>query len=100
MIWDITPHQTAPITHPSRPFAPERSIVPYTVPNTLECCVALLRREALIFHLPGGFGIGDRHGGGPVPVAPKLICAKSVCREGRRARCNYRQKFASALVHI
>src|SRR5262245_24196045 len=99
MIWDITPHETAPVTHPGRPFAPERSIVADAVPDALQCCVALLRRKALVFDLPRGFGVGDRHGCGPVPVPSKFICAKSVCRDGCRARRGDRQKLASAFVH-
>src|SRR4029450_9763242 len=99
MIWDITPHETAPVAHPGRPFAPERRIVPYAVPDALQCCVALPRRKTLVFYLPGGLRVGDRHGGGPVPVPRKFICAKSVCREGGRARRSYRQKLTSTFVH-
>src|SRR5262245_7361882 len=99
MIWDITPDQAAPVTHPSRPFAPQRSIVAYAVPDTLQCCVALPRRKALILHLPGRLGVGDRHGGGPIPITREFICAKSVCRDGGCARRSYRQKLTSALVH-
>src|SRR5262245_3898213 len=99
MIWDITPHDTAPVAHPGRPFAPERSIVPYAVPDALQRCVALLRGKALVFHLPGGLRVGDRHGGGPVPIPAKFICAKCVCRNGSRARCSYCKKLSSAFIH-
>src|SRR5262245_45706913 len=99
MIWDITPYQAAPVTHPSGPFAPQRSIVAYAVPDTLQCCVALPGRKALILHLPGRLGVGDRHGGGPIPIAREFICAKSVCRDGGCARRSYPPTLTSALVH-
>jgi hypothetical protein len=37
-------------------------------PDALQCCVALPRRKTLVFYLPGGLRVGDRHGRGPVPV--------------------------------
>src|SRR5262245_59903232 len=99
MVWNITPHETAPVTHPCWSFTPERSIVPYAVPDALQCCVTLLCLEAFVFRLPGRLRVGDRHARGPISVPAKLVGPNSACRDCNCSGRSNRQKLASALVH-
>src|SRR5438128_1899363 len=102
MVRDVTPDETAPVTHPNRAFAPERAIVAHAMPDALQRCVALLSLEALVRDLKRRLRVGDRSLAGPVAVAAELIrrrCQRCRCR-GRSCDAGRCEEVASVHFHV
>src|SRR2546426_309951 len=89
VVRDVAPDQAAPVTHPNRALAPERTVVAHAVPDALQRRVALDSGEALVTDVPRRLRVGDRRVAGPVTVAGELIrrrCEWRGCGRGRRRR--------------
>src|SRR5438876_11487317 len=101
VVRDVAPDQAAPVTHPNRALAPERTVVAHAVPDALQRRVALDSGEALVTDVPRRLRVGDRSFTGPVAVAGELIrrrCERRGCGGGRRRRgCD--EKIASTYLH-
>src|SRR6059036_4371412 len=90
VVRDVAPDQAAPVTHPNRAFAPERTVVAHAVPDALQRRVALDSGEALVPYLPRRLRVGDRALAGPVAVAGELIRRRGE-RRGGGGRCHRRR---------
>ena len=101
VVRDVAPDQAAPVTHPNRALAPERTVVAHAVPDALQRRVALDSGEALVTDVPRRLRVGDRRVAGPVTVAGELIrrrCEWRGCGRGRRRRRGG-EKIASTHLH-
>src|SRR5437867_13130645 len=89
VVRDVAPDQAAPVTHPNRALAPERTVVAHAVPDALQPRVALDSGEALVTDAPRRLRLGDRRVAGPVVAAGELIRRRSeiaCCGRAHRPR--------------
>src|SRR2546422_10850282 len=90
VVRDVAPDQAAPVTHPNRALAPERTVVAHAVPDALQRRVALDSGEALVTDVPRRLREGDRRVAGPGPAAGELIRRRSGLRGLSRSRSSRR----------
>src|SRR5437879_11702962 len=82
VVRDVAPDQAAPVTHPNRALAPERTVVAHAVPDALQSRVALESGVALVTDVPRRLRGGDWSVAGPIEVAGGLLrtsCCLACC---------------------
>src|SRR5438876_11282867 len=101
VVRDVAPDQAAPVTHPNRALAPERTVVAHAVPDALQRRVALDSGEALVTDVPRRLRVGNRSFARPIAVAGELIRRRCEWRGRgrgrRRRRCG--EKIAATHLH-